>query len=160
MRLTVCCTITAALAAACCTPAGAQTRSRADLEFGGGLVAGRPDFVLGATAWTKDNNGLAVRGVFQAAFESQGPGYYGFEAMYYRRGFVRDVEIDFGIGMRFLWETSSLVPGEAMDLLVGRRFSHRFGVKAGLGCRSWLSAGGEAITWAAKFMVVVPFGEQ
>ena len=160
MRLTICCAITAVLTATCCTAAGAQIRSRADLEFGGGFIAGRPDFVLGATAWTNDNNGLALRGVFQSAFEPQGPGYYGFEAMYYRRGFVRDVEIDFGIGMRFLRETSSLVPGEAMDLLVGHRFSHRFGVKAGLGCRSWLSAGGEAITWAAKFMVVVPFGEQ
>ena len=132
MKLTVCC-ITAALTMTCFSVAEAQTRSRADLEFGGGFVAGRPDFVLGATVWTKDNNGLAVRGIFQSAFESQGPGYYGLEAMYYRRGFVRDVEIDFGIGMRFLRETSSLVPGEAMDLLVGRRFASfwregRFGV--------------------------------
>ena len=59
------------------------------------------------------------------------------------------------------------------DILVGRRLLGRLGVKAGLGtrtfsddsdyivrlgCRSWLSASGEAITWAVKFMVVVPVG--
>lgn len=155
----ICCIFTAALVVGCSTAAEAQTRSRIDLEFGGGFVAGRPNYVLGATVWSKDN-GLAVRGVFQSAFGPQDPDLHGIEAMYYRRGIVENVEIDFGIGMRFMQETSTLLTGEAMELLVGRRFLHRFGVKAGLGCRSWLSAGGEAITWAARFMVVVPLGEQ
>lgn len=117
------------------------------------------NFVLGVTAWSKDN-GLAVRGVFQSGFGPQEPDLRGLEAMYYRRGIVASFEIDFGIGMRFMQETSTLLTGEAMELLVGRRFLHRFGVKAGLGCRSWLSAGGEAITWAARFMVVVPLGDR
>lgn len=167
MRIAGCCTIAAILAALCCTTARAQSRSRADVELGGWLLAGQPGLVMGATGWMSDHSGVAVRGFFVPGFtEYTGGNYRGVEALYRHRGFVRDFEIDFGVGWMFLTaegsapsvrgRRSSWTRFPTMDLLVGRRFLERFGLKAGLGFRK----GGDFVDLIVKFGVVVPLGSR
>ena len=174
MRLPLCCIITATLVAASCTAAEAQPRSRVDLEFGGWWFSWQPGIVMGVAGWVNDHSGVAGRAVF--TFDPPGRdlvNYRGFETQYRHRRFLEAVEIDFGVGLMFLTATENVQQlwssqtFETMDILVGYRFLERFGVKAGLGCHSWiLSAltGGPGDDLPAdltfKFMVTVPLGAQ
>ena len=161
MRLALCCTITVALVTASCTAAGAQPRSRVDLEVGGWVVEGQPGFVMGVTGWANNHSGVVVRGFEDSNFR-------GFEILYHYRGLVRDFEIYLGTGLMYSIEQSSAVAWSPpmgrdiwswwfwrTDVLVGRRILERLGVKAGLGIRT-----GESSDHIVKFMVVVPLGEQ
>ena len=168
MRLTVCCTIAVALTMASCTVAGAQPRSRVDLEFGGWVLAGEPGLVMGATGWMNDNSGVAVRGIVAPRFTmTRGGNFRGFETLYHYRGFVGDFEIDLGTGLMYLTGQSSAIAWSPRaprdrwsawfprtDILVGRRLLKRLGVKAGLGTRT----GGDYSDHIFKFTVVVPLG--
>lgn len=169
MRVAVRCTIAAAViaAAACGTAAQAQSRSRVDLEFGSFRTAGEPGLALGVTAWLNDRSGVAVRGIYWPGTHEERD-WKGFETQYHHRGFIGDFEFDYGIGLMFLTAEEPPHPsrptlrrtrtdvGETLEVLVGRRFLDRFGVKAGLGCYSAILSGIPAAALMAKFMVVVP----
>lgn len=172
MRLALCCTITAALAAACSTTAGAQSLSRADLEFGGWLVNPSSTFTMGATGWINDRSGVAVRSFFlRGVLEQVDPNrdvvLPGFELLYNRRGFVGEkTEVNFGVGFMW-WRDRGDPPAdvnwfrlEMVDLLFGRRFLDRFSVKVGGGARTSLLTGLEGIGISGwfRFLVVVPLG--
>ena len=168
MRLTVCCTIAVALTMASCTVAGAQPRSRVDLEFGGWVLAGEPAVVMGATGWINDHSGGALRGiVVPQVHNNQSGGFRGFETLYQHRVFVGDFEIDLGAGLMVLTGETSVgawsptAPRDRWsawfprtDILVGRRLLKRLGVKAGLGTRT----GGDYSDHIFRFTVVVPLG--
>lgn len=169
MRYLVWCTGLVALVAASGTAIQAQSRSRADLQLGGWWHDRRSGVVMGATGWLNDNSGVAVRGVVGSL--RSGHHLKGFEVMYRHRGFVGDFEIDFGVGSVLLrghgWtrlngiieEVVEWAPVPAMDILVGRRFNERIGVKAGAGCHFLLGGGEDIPIWSVvKFMVVVPLG--
>lgn len=136
---------TATLVMACCAVAHAQSRSHVDVEFGGWTLSRWPGFVMGATGWMGDHSGVAVRGVFVPGSVTYADSW-GFKTQYRHRRFVRNVEIDFGIGLMFVnlgdyfvsgrWRRRGWLAMEQMELLVGPRFPGRFSVKAGLGCHS------------------------
>ena len=136
---------TATLVMACCAVAHAQSRSHVDVEFGGWTLSRWPGFVMGATGWMGDHSGVAVRGVFVPGSVTYADSW-GFETQYRHRRFVRNVEIDLGIGLMFVnlgdyfesgrWRRRGWLTMEQMELLVGPRFPGRFSVKAGLGCHS------------------------
>ena len=168
MRLALCCIITAALTVAFCAAAGAQPRSRVDLEFGGWVLAGEPGFLMGATGWVNRHSGVAVRGIVAPRFTmTKGGNFRGFEALYHYRGFVGNFEIDLGAGMMYLTGQSSAIAWSPTaprdrwsgwfprtDILVARRLLRRLGVKAGLGTRT----GGDFSDHIIQFTVVVPLG--
>ena len=167
---------TAILVMACCAVAHAQSRSRVDVEFGGWTLSTWPGFVMGATGWMNDHSGVAVRGVFVPGSTMRaGSRRRGFETLYRHRGFVRNVEIDFGIGLMFVdqedyfaygrWRRLRWLALETTELLVGPRFPGRFGVKAGLGFHSAflrLQSGGEDMyaDLTVKLMAVVSLGRR
>ena len=170
MRLALCCTVTAALVAACGTTAGAQPRSRVDLEFGGWVLAGEPGFLMGATGWVNNHSGVVVRGFVVPGFSiTKGGNFRGFETLYHYRRFVGDFEINLGAGLMYLtgqvsavaW--SPTVPRDRWsgwfprgDLLVGRRLLGRLGIKAGLGTRTFV----DDVDYIVRFTIVIPLGKQ
>ena len=171
MRLALCSTITAALAAACCTEAGAQSLSRVDLEFGAWLPHPSSTFTMGATGWINDRSGVAARSFFWQGVPDD-PNWDvvrpGIELLYNRRGFVGErTEVNFGVG--FMWfRDRGYPPGRAnwfrlekVDLLFGRRFLDRISVKGGVGVittfLSGLGIGPPGVGF--KFLVTVPLGE-
>ena len=170
MRLTICCAITAALTATCCTAAEAQPRSRVDLEFGGWVMVGQPGFVMGATGWANDHSGVVVRGFVVPGFSTtKGGNFRGFETLYHYRRFVGDFEINLGAGLTYLTGQASAVAWSptvprdrwsgwlpTTDILVGRRLLGRLGVKAGLGTRTRT----DESDYIIRFTIVVPLGKQ
>ena len=169
MKPTVCCAIAAALAATCCPGAEAQTRSRADLEFGGLVMGGQPGFVMGATGWVNDHSGVVVRGFVVPGFSKIEGNIRGFETLYHYRRFLGDFEINLGAGLMYLTGQESAVAGSPTvprdrwsgwlsrgDLLVGRRLLKRLGVKAGLGTRNYI----DDTDYIVRFTIVVPLGKQ
>ena len=169
MKPTVCCTIAAALAATCCPVVEAQTRSRADVEFGGWVMAGQPGFVMGATGWVNDHSGVVVRGFVVPGFSKIGGNIRGFETLYHYRRFAGDFEINLGAGLMYLTGQESAVAGSPTvprdrwsgwlsrgDLLVGRRLLKRLGVKAGLGTRNFI----DETDYIVRFTIVVLLGKQ
>lgn len=169
MKPTVCCTIAAALAATCCPVADAQTRSRADVEFGGWVMVGQPGFVMGATGWVNDHSGVVVRGFVVPGFTITGGNFRGFETLYHYRRFVGDFEINLGAGLMYLTGQESAVARSPTvprdrwsgwiprtDVLVGRRLLGRLGVKAGLGARTFI----DDEDYIATFTIVILLGNQ
>ena len=171
MRLPLCCAITAALTATCCTAAEAQPRSRVDLEVGGWVVDGQPGLVMGVTGWANDHSGVVARGFVVPGFVVPGSTIInsrGFEILYHHRRFVGDFEINLGTGMMYGIDQSSPVARSPRvgreiwsywlwraDVLVGRRLLERLGVKGGLSILT-----GDSSDYVVKFMAVVPLGEQ
>ena len=134
-RRVVRCTVAAALVAASCSTVQAQSRSRVDLEVGGRLLLGESGLAVGGIAWANDNQGVAARVGYWSATGIRRP-YY--EVLLQFRGFVRNIEIQFGTGVvLYRYEQSgrfSRVVIEAAvkcDLLVGWRLHERFGMKVG-----------------------------
>lgn len=173
MRLALCCTITAALVAAYCTTARAQSLSRADLDFGGWLHDPSATFAMGATGWINDRSGVTVRGFFlRGILEQVDPSrdviLPGIELLYSRRGFVGEkTEVSFSVGYMW-WRDRGDPPADAnwfrlekVDLLFGRRFLDRISVKGGVGViTTFLSGLGIAVPGVGfKFLVTVPLGE-
>ena len=166
----ICCIFTAAVVVGCSTAAEAQARSRADLEFGGWVLAGEPGFLMGATGWVNNHSGVVVRGFVVPGFSiTKGGNFRGFETLYHYRRFVGDFEINLGAGLMYLTGQASAVAWSPTvprdrwsgwfprtDILVGRRLLERLGVKAGLGTRT----GGDFSDHIVQFTVVVPLGEQ
>lgn len=170
MKPTVCCTIAAALVVTCCPAAEAQARSRADLEFGGWVMAGQPGFTMGATGWVNNHSGVVIRGFVVPGFSiTMGGNFRGFETLYHYRRFVGDFEINLGAGLMYLTGQASAVAWSPTvprdrwngwfprgDLLVGRRLLGRLGVKAGLGTRTFV----DDVDYIVRFTIVIPLGEQ
>lgn len=166
------CSLLVALALTAPAAAGAQSLSRADLEFGGWLANPSSTFTMGATGWINDRSGVAVRGFFmRGVLEQVAPNrdvvLPGFELLYNRRGFVGErTEVNFGVGFMW-WRDRGDPPAdvnwfrlEMVDLLFGRRFLDRFSVKVGGGVRTSLLTGLEGIGVGGwfRFLVVVPLG--
>ena len=163
MRTAIRCTVVVA-AVAWAAAAQAQTRSRVDLEFGGGSLAGRPGLVIGATSWVGDHSGVAVRSIFipESDFERTYWGS-GLEAQYRHRESVRgDFEIDFGVGLMFWrppgWADFSTF--ETVEVLVRRRLLERLDVKAGFGVVSTIFSDETGLIGTLKAMAVVPLGRR
>ena len=145
--------------------AEAQTRSRADVEFGGWVMVGQPGFVMGATGWVNDHSGVVVRGFVVPGFTITGGDFRGFETLYHYRRFVGDFEINLGAGLMYLTgqEAPSTMPRgrwsgwiPRTDVLVGRRLLGRLGVKAGLGTRTFI----DDEDYIATFTIVILLGKQ
>lgn len=163
MKPTVCCTIATALVVTCCPTAEAQTRSRADLEFGGLVMVGQPGFSMGATGWVKNHSGVVVRGFVVPGFSISNGNFRGFETLYHYRRFVGDFEINLGAGLMYLTGQERAVPHDRWsgwigrtDVLVGFRLLGRLGVKGGLGTRTFV----DDEDYIVRFNIVIPFGKQ
>ena len=169
MRLALCCTITAVLVAAFCPAAEAQTRSRADLEFGGLVMVGQPGFSMGATGWVNDHSGVVVRGFVVPGFSISNGNFRGFETLYHYRRFVGEFEINLGAGLMYLTGQERAVVSSATvphnrwsgwigrtDVLVGFRLLGRLGVKGGLGTRTFV----DDEDYIFRFNIVIPLGKQ
>ena len=157
------------------TGADAQSRSRAEVQFGGVFLQTVPGLVLGGTGWIGERGGVAARAFFlpghglnfgnPRAFDA-GLRYRGFY-----RGFTQDVEVDFGMSLMTMKNEESItsIPTRTRrketrewhqylttDVLLGRRFAERFHLKAGAG----VVLAPDGVGFVVNFLVVAPIGSR
>lgn len=119
--------------------AGAQERSNGELQAGAWLAPGA--FEAGVTGWLTDSLGLTARGVFRPAAAPGGNLRWAAAMISFRRTWENDFECNLGVGMIHTRHVGGSYPAGRetvhtdvhVELLIGRRLSRRFGVKAGVG---------------------------
>lgn len=119
--------------------AGAQGRSNGELQVGAWLVPGA--FEAGVTGWVTDSVGLTARGVFRPPAAPGGNLRWATAMISFRRTWENGFECNLGLGVfqtrhvgGFYSAGQETVHSDVyVELLVGRRLSGRFGVKAGFG---------------------------
>ena len=108
----------------------AQSLPAAELLAGGWLSSAAVEG--GANLRVTESFGFGVRGWFAPAWWRGGSATGATVVAAFRRRVVRDVEFHYGIGSTHILHRRKGEWVWTMEFLAGRRFSRRFGVRAGL----------------------------
>ena len=120
----------------------AQSLPAVELLAGGWLSSAAVEG--GANLRITESFGFGVRGWFAPVWWSRGSGRVAGAAVVaaFRRRAVKDVEFHYGIGSTNILHRPGGEWSWTMEFLAGRRFSRRFGVRAGLSAVAPSSLGG------------------
>lgn len=155
--------VAALLAGLHAAAAGAQERSNGELQAGAWLAPGA--FEAGVTAWVTDSAGLTARGVFRPPAAPGGNLRWAAAMISFRRTWENDFECNLGVGVVHTRHVGGVYPAGRetvhsdvyVELLVGRRLSGRFGVKAGVGVPLVVVDADNGFGVAPKVLGVVSF---